>query len=185
MEGTMDKTALGRRADIEGALARAFCISKKDLPAFRARLTVLQRGGLLGRKNQVGKGAAIAYGREEAWRLIFAVELMEAGLSPSAVLRIIRGLWTQKIDGLFKQVVLVEGESEAKLFLALAVSLMRDSWSNKRLPIVGLYDPNKGMVLLDQDYAEGTSRSMPKILLDVAERWREFEAALKQADESE
>jgi hypothetical protein len=177
----MEMSALGRFAAVEDALASAYRISKKDRSAFRARLTLLQRGGLLGRENQVGKGSAIDYGRDAAWRLIFAVELLEAGLPPSAILRIVKGRWTEEIAGLFEQAV--ESKSKAAL-LALAVSLMRDSWSNKLSSIVGLYDPQKGMVWVDRE-AESTSRSTPMILLNVAKRWRDFEAALKVGDASE
>jgi hypothetical protein len=169
--------ALGRLGIIEGALAQAFRIDRKNLPAFRARLVVLQGGGLLGRKNQVGKGQYIEYGRDEVWRLIFAVELLETGIAPSAILEIVRRQWTEEIARLFEEAV------ESKSELALAVSMMKGSWSKKLRPIVGLYDPVKGIVLLDQDTAKGTSRSMPKILLNVAERWRDFETALEQEDE--
>jgi hypothetical protein len=170
----MDSTALGRWAVIEAALAQAFRIDRKNLSAFRARLTVLQRGGLLGRENQVGKGTAIEYGRDEVWRLIFAVELMEAGFQPSMVLRIIKSLWVQKVAGLFKQVA--ESKPGAA-FLALEVSLMSDSWSN-RLPEVLVFRPNQG-ILLTQRMGERAALT----LLNVARRWREFEAAFKQGDE--
>jgi hypothetical protein len=166
----MDKT---RWAAIEGALAHAFRIAPKNLPAFRGRLALLQRGGLLGRENQVGKGTAIEYGRDEAWRLIFAVELLEAGLQPSAILRIVEGLWTEKIARLFRTVVLAEGQSE-KLFLALAISLMSDSWSKDRLPKVMLFRTNQPGTL---QFADDRV-----LVLNVAKRWADFVSVIEQED---
>jgi hypothetical protein len=179
--GAMDEsTTFGRWAVVESALVRAFRIPKKDLSRFRARLTVLQRGGLLGRENQVGRGTAIAYGADEVRRLILAIALMEAGLPPSAVLKIVKNLWTQEIAEHFEQVVLA-GEN---VFLGVSVSLMTGGWSHKRLPLIVLVH----LTHADADHAAGLaalSETEQLIVLDVGKRWREFEAALKQGDKDE
>jgi hypothetical protein len=180
----MDKsTTFGRWAVVESALVHAFRIGKKDLSRFRARLTMLQRGGLLGRENRVGRGTAIDYRSDEVRRLIFAIALMEVGLPPSAVLKIVKSLWTQKIAEMFERVVLA-GESAR---LGVSVSLMTGGWSHKRLPLIVLVV----LTHVDADHVTGltvqASETEQLILLNVGKRWREFESALAatKGDEDE
>jgi hypothetical protein len=172
----MDENTFGRWATVEPALVRAFRIPQKDLPTLRSRLTVLQRRGVLGRENQVGRGTAIDYRTDAVRRLIFAIALMEVGLPPGAVLKIIKSLWTQKIAEMFERVVLF-GE---RALLGVSVSLMTGSWSRKRLPTIVLVIRTHA----DADHASGlivqASETDQLIVLDVGKRWREFEAAFKQ-----
>lgn len=87
-------------AKVEAALVRMHGIADEDVAAFRSRLGSLQRGGLLGAQNQPGKGRRLEYGVDQFRRMVLAIELTQAGISPGVVLRLIKDGW-ERLNGIF------------------------------------------------------------------------------------
>jgi hypothetical protein len=90
-----------RFSTVEAALTQAYCIPAKAEGAFRARLGTLQKQGLLGARNQPGKGVALHYGPDQFHRLVFACELLEFGIAPAVVLRLVESLWERRLRKIF------------------------------------------------------------------------------------
>jgi hypothetical protein len=120
---------------VEAALVRAYRIPGEAAGAFRGRLGALQKQGLLGAKSQPGKGVALRYGADQFWRLILACELLEFGISPAMVLRIVESLWERRLQKIFRTaesaVVKHEdaGPDDTIMYMG-GVSLMVDGWSD-------------------------------------------------------
>jgi hypothetical protein len=89
-------------AKVEAALIRVHNVAPEDVPAFRSRLGSLQRGGLLGAENQPGKGRKLDYGPDHFHRLVLAIELVQAGIAPGVILRLISEQW-DKLRRIFTQ----------------------------------------------------------------------------------
>jgi hypothetical protein len=87
---------------IEKALVVSHRIPSTALGAFRGRLGALQKQGLLGPKNQPGKGVALRYTPDSIHRMIFACEMLEFGIAPSMVLSIVKSLWERRLRKIFK-----------------------------------------------------------------------------------
>ena len=120
---------------VEAALVRAYRIPGEAAGAFRARLGALQKQGLLGAKNQPGKGVALRYSSDQFWRLILACELLEFGISPAMVLRIVETLWQSRLQKIFSDaedaVVKHEDAGPDDVILHMGgVHLMVDGWSD-------------------------------------------------------
>jgi hypothetical protein len=90
-----------RYGPIEDALMVIHRIPEGLRSAFRARLAGLQREGLLGPKNQVGKGQKLVYGPDELHRLVFASELLEFGVARLMVLLIVEKHWDPQLNKIF------------------------------------------------------------------------------------
>jgi hypothetical protein len=118
---------------VEAALVRAYRIPGEAAGAFRGRLGALQKQGLLGVRT--GKGVALRYGADQFWRLIFACELLEFGISPAMVLRIVESLWEHRLQRIFRDaenaVVKHEDAGPDDVILHVGgVRLMVDGWSD-------------------------------------------------------
>jgi len=87
---------------IEKALVESHRIPSKAQGAFRGRLGALQKQGLLGPKNQPGKGVALRYTPDSIHRMIFACEMLEFGIAPSVVLSIVKSLWERRLRKIFE-----------------------------------------------------------------------------------
>jgi hypothetical protein len=111
---------------VEAALVRMHGIIPDDVAAFRSRLGALQRGGLLGVENQPGKGRKLDYGNDQFRRLVLAVELIQAGLGPSIVLRLVKEGW-EKLNGIIGKAERAnDNPGPGDVVLILSVDLMFD-----------------------------------------------------------
>jgi hypothetical protein len=122
---------------VEAALVRTYGVRKRDIGRFRARITFLQKGGLLG--VSPGKGKALRYTPDLIHRLIFATELAEFGVSPSVVLALVKSRWENRLRKIFQD---AEGaamidpgsngdNTDGDIILHMGgVRLMTDTWSN-------------------------------------------------------
>lgn len=90
-----------RYGPIEDALMAIHRIPGELRSAFRARLAALQREGLLGAKNQVGRGHKLVYGPDELHRLVFASELLEFGVGRSTILSVVEKWWKSRLEKIF------------------------------------------------------------------------------------
>jgi hypothetical protein len=105
---------------VERALIEMHGISAADILAFRSRFGALQRGGLFGAENQPGKGRRIVYGTDQLHRAVLAFELVQAGIGPSAILRLIADYWTDRLRDIFSKAegASMHGSSDVILILA-------------------------------------------------------------------
>lgn len=111
---------------VEAALVRMHNVPTNDVGAFRSRLGALQRGGLFGAENQPGKGRKLDYGIDQFRRLVLAVELTQAGLGPSVVLRLVKGGW-EKLNGIINRAERAnDNPGPDDVVLILPVDLMFD-----------------------------------------------------------
>jgi hypothetical protein len=120
---------------VEAALVRAYRIPGEAAGAFRGRLGALQKQGLLGAKNQPGKGVALRYGPDQFYRLILACELLEFGISPAMVLRIVESLWERRLQKIFSdaEIAVVKHEDAGPDDIILhmgGVHLLVTGWSD-------------------------------------------------------
>ena len=122
---------------VETALIRTYGVRKRDIGRFRARITFLQKGGLLG--VSPGKGKALRYTPDLFHRLIFATELAEFGVSPSGVLALVKSQWENRLRKIFQAAegaAMIDpgpnGENTGgDIILHMGgVRLMTDTWSN-------------------------------------------------------
>ncbi|OKO73750.1 hypothetical protein AC629_36415 [Bradyrhizobium sp. NAS80.1] len=79
-------------AKLEAALVRLHGIPTDQVPAFRARFGALQRGGLFG-NDRPGKGRKLEYTPDHFHRAVVAFELIQAGIAPGVILRLIEEHW--------------------------------------------------------------------------------------------
>jgi hypothetical protein len=86
-------------AMVEAALVEMHGIAPDNVPALRSRFGAFQRGGLLGK--QPGRGGRLQYGPDELHRVVLAFELTQAGMSPTAVLQVVRDFWEKRLRDIF------------------------------------------------------------------------------------
>lgn len=79
-------------AKLEAVLVRLHGIPADQVPAFRARFGGLQRGGLLG-DDRPGKGRKLEYTPDHFHRAVVAFELVQAGIAPGVIQRLIKEHW--------------------------------------------------------------------------------------------
>jgi hypothetical protein len=122
---------------VAAALVRTYGVRKRDTGRFRARITFLQKGRLLG--VSPGKGKALRYTPDLIHRLIFATELAEFGVSPSVVLALVKSRWENRLRKIFQdaeRAAMIDpgpnGDStDGDIILHMGgVRLMTDTWSN-------------------------------------------------------
>src|SRR5262249_51591290 len=78
---------------------------------------------------------ALRYDADKFWRLLFACELLEFGISPAMVLRIVESLWENRLQKIFSDaenvVVNHEHAGPDDIILHMAgVHLMVDGWAS-------------------------------------------------------
>jgi hypothetical protein len=88
-------------AHVEAALVSAYGIRRRDLAAFRAKLRLWQKMGVLG--VSPGKGKALSYTPDLIHRVIFSIELAENGVTPAVVVGTVRDLWEKRIRSIFEK----------------------------------------------------------------------------------
>jgi hypothetical protein len=124
---------------VKAALVATYRIPRKAHAAFHGRLGHLQRQGLFGARHMPGRGNAIAYGPDQFWRLIFACECFEFGLSRATVLALVNSLWERRLCKVFRvaeSAAMTEpganGENTGgDIILHMGgVRLMTDAWSD-------------------------------------------------------
>jgi hypothetical protein len=88
---------------VERALVQVHGIAPDDVPRFRSRFGALQKAGLLGPKNQPGKGIKLVYTPDLIHRAVFAIELSQAGIAPAVTLRLINEFWNNRLRTIFAE----------------------------------------------------------------------------------
>jgi hypothetical protein len=165
---------------VEAALVRTYGVRNRDLARFRARITFLQKGGLLG--VSPGKGKAVAYTPDLFHRLLFAMELAEVGVTPAAILQTVADLWERSIQRHFEKAeraLNAAPDSQDIILLMSGVSLMVGGWVStaKALPNVNGFPLHR----LADNMKLVLQHSDPKpraCILNLSERLRAFHAAL-------
>jgi hypothetical protein len=124
---------------LEVALVQTYSVQARDVGRFRARLTFLQKGGLLG--VSPGKGKALSYTTDLAHRMLFAVELAEFGATPAETLGTVADLWDSRIRRIFERAetaaMAPPGPNDIVIMLA-GISFTVGAWTStaKALPNV-------------------------------------------------
>lgn len=168
---------------IEAAFAETYSVRARDLGRFRARLTFLQKGGLLG--VSPGKGKPLRYTPDLIHRMLFAVELAEWGVMPAETLGTVADLWESRIRRIFeraeKAAMAPSGPDDIVLMLA-STSLTVGAWTStaKAMPNVNGFPLHRlaGNLDLLMRYGDPPPRAM---VVNLSLRLRAFHAALVKA----
>jgi len=171
---------------VEAALVRTYGVRRADLPRFRARITFLQKGGLLGVRP--GKGKAISYTPDLLHRLVFAMELSEVGVTPAATLTTVADLWDKSIRRHFEKaeqtVNAAPGPQDVILTMG-GVSLMVGGWTStmEAIPNVNGFPLRRLADKMDLllRHADPAPRA---VVINISQRLRDFHAALAASAES-
>jgi len=174
---------------VEAALVNAYGVRKRDLGAFRARLTFWQKGGVLG--VSPGKGRALHYTPDLVHRLIFSIELAECGASPAMVVSTIQDFWDKRIRRVFERAELAARNPSGPrdiVFELGNISLMIGSWAStaKALPNINCCKLSKladHMALWMND--SDPSRAPRVVVVNLSERLRRVHAGLAATPESD
>jgi hypothetical protein len=165
---------------VEAALVQTYGVRDRDLGRFRARLTFLQKGGLLG--VSPGKGKALRYTPDLIHRMLFAVELAEVGATPGETLGTVADLWESRIRRIFeraeKAAMVPSGPDDIVMMLG-GISLTVGGWTStaKALPNVNGFPLHRlaGNIDLLMRYSDPPPRAL---VVNLSERLRTFHAAL-------
>ncbi len=175
------------KSQVDAALVQTYAVPARDLGRFSARITFLQKGGLLG--ISPGKGRALNYTPDLMHRLLFAAELNEFGVTPQAVLETVSDLWGRRIRSIFENAEKAArnpaGPGDIVLLLG-GNSLMVGGWQStaKALPNVqgfSLHKLGEKMNLLLQ-YDDPPPRAMT---VNLSARLRTFHGALAKTNMDE
>jgi hypothetical protein len=162
-------------AKVEAALIRMHNVAPEDVPAFRSRLGSLQRGGLLGAENQPGKGRKLDYGPDHFHRVVLAIELVQAGIAPGVILRLISEQW-DKLCRIFTQAELAtvhptRGNAN-DVVLILPINLMFETEAR-------INSTRRDRLPQDIELAFGNERLPARLLLvNLSAQMRKFHDAL-------
>jgi hypothetical protein len=111
-------------AKLAAALMRLHNVPAAQASAFHSKFGALQRRGMLG--DRPGKGQKLEYEPVHFHRAILAFELVEAGVAPGVILRLIKERW----DKLHAVIMKAEGaivHRQADVVLVLGLSLIDDA----------------------------------------------------------
>jgi hypothetical protein len=173
---------------VEKALIGAFGVRPRDVGAFRGRLIAAQKAGLLGPKNQPGKGRALTYTPDLFHRMILTCELTELGIAPSVILELVARLWDRKLRSIFKlaetAAMQPPGDHDVVLYIG-GVALMTGSWSSKlpgvnRCSLKELPAQVADWMKMREDDPAPANLPPRVILTNLSHRLRCFHAALAQ-----
>jgi hypothetical protein len=172
------------RWQVEHALAAAFGIAARNLPAFRSRLGELQRQGILG--VAPGRGKKIVYTPAEAARLVFALSLVQAGLTPAIIQRVISDYWDTQLAPIFRDAVYWFGRTDAPttqdedIIIVFGIRLATESAAHAMPTIASckLRELGRRAEVSLQD-------AEPRLLFNVTQRFRKFYEALKEVNSRE
>lgn len=169
---------------VEPALVQTYSVRARDLGRFRARITFLQKGGLLG--VSPGKGKALRYTPDLIHRLIFASELAEVGAMPQAVLETVADLWESRIRRIFERAEkAASGPSSPNDIVMMlgSSSLLVGAWTStaKALPNVNGFPLRRlaGNLELLLKHGHPAPRAL---VVNLSERLRTFHTALAEAE---
>jgi hypothetical protein len=169
---------------VEAALVRTYRVRERYLGRFRARITFLQKGGLLG--VSPGKGKALRYSPDMVHRLIFAAEMHEFGAAPQIVLETVADLWDRRIRGIFaraENAIAKPGSDDVALVLG-GNSLMVGAWTSTAaaLPNVNGIPLHRlpGSIDLLMRYDDPPPRA---VVVNLSAQLRRFHAALAEAQD--
>jgi hypothetical protein len=170
-------------SSVEAALVQSNGVRERDLGRFRARLTFLQRGGLLG--VAPGKGKALRYTADLIHRLIFATELAAFGVMPQAILETVADLWESRIRRIFERAenaaTAPPGPNDIVMMLG-GISLTVGGWTStaKALPNVNGFPLHRlaGNLDLLLRYSDPAPRA---VVVNLSERLRAFHAAFAKS----
>ena len=177
---------------VETALIRTYGVRKRDIGRFRARITFLQKGGLLG--VSPGKGKALRYTPDLFHRLIFATELAEFGVSPSGVLALVKSQWENRLRKIFQAAegaAMIDpgpnGENTGgDIILHMGgVRLMTDTWSNAvpNINSCALHKLSDNMTAWMRMLPDDPAGLPPRALaINLSMRLRAFHSALADAN---
>lgn len=169
----------------EVALVATYGVRKADLPRFRARVTFLQKGGLLGVRP--GKGKALNYTPDLLHRLVFAMELSEVGVTPAVTLTTVADLWEKSIRKHFedaeKTIKAPPGPRDIVLAMS-GVSLMVGGWTStaKAIPNVNGFALQRLADKMDL-VLRYTNPAPRAVIINLSQRLREFHDALAASSE--
>jgi hypothetical protein len=170
---------------VDTALVRTYGVQERDLGRFRARITFLQKGGLLG--VSPGKGKALRYTPDLIHRLIFATELAEFGATPAETLGTVADLWDSRIRRIFERAetaaMAPPGRNDIAMMLG-GISLTVGAWTStaKALPNVNGFPLHRlaGSVDLLMRYEDPPPRC---VIVNLSARLRRFHSELAAARE--
>jgi hypothetical protein len=111
-------------AKLAAALMRLHNVPAAQASAFHSKFGALQRGGMLG--DRPGKGQKLEYEPVHFHRALLAFELIAAGFSPSAALRLIRERW-DKLHAVVMKAERAIVHQQADVVLVLGLSLIDDA----------------------------------------------------------
>ena len=152
---------------VEAALVKTYGVPAKAVGAFRGRLGNLQKQGLFGKASMPGKGVALRYSKDQIYRLIFACECFELGLSPSVVLMMVSALWGPKLHEVFHH-----AEEAEVILVVYEVSLMTSGWS-KQIPILDAVDV-KDIDLIRRWLTDEVPGATRMLLVNLSQQLRTF-----------
>jgi hypothetical protein len=163
-------------AYLEAALVEMHGIAGVDVPAFRSRFGALQRGGLLGAKSQPGKGRKLEYGPDQFRRSVLAFELVQAGVGPSVILRLIADHWA-RLNDIFAKAEFANSRETSDVILIFAGIAM--GFGDEPIPNINHVTADKLLERLT--FALDGERLPARVLLvNLSQRMRAFQAALEK-----
>jgi hypothetical protein len=169
---------------VEAALVEAYRIPRKAMGAFRGRLGALQKGGLFGARHMPGRGHALRYRPDQLHRLVFALELLEFGVSPAVVLSLVKARWERQLRKIFSDAESAAmrdpGPGDVIMHLG-GVHLMGDAFADaapnvNSCPLSKL--PDQMAVWMKMTPADPIALPPRAILTNLSMRLRAFHAAL-------
>lgn len=167
-------------ADLETALARLHGADAQiQRGAFRGRFKHLQRLGLpLGVKP--GRGKRVEYGDEEIYQFVLAFELVQCGVDPTTIVKMIEMHW----DSIFFNAMIEADRPDRKAgdrVLVLSVGMMSSAWEPEGQSLAGLRTANW--------ISESTNLTISlrkekrrALLINVSDALRQLRANLKELE---
>jgi hypothetical protein len=164
---------------VEAALAATYCVPEDAAGAFRAKLTAVQKLGILG--NRPGKGQAIAYSADLVCRLVFAIEAFEFGLSPSVVVDIVERTWVSKLSKIFRDADKAASDAPGPRDIVLyitGVKILTRGWA-KTTPTIGQCELGELSQRIGQWMGGDQPGHAPRLMaVNLSEQMRRFRAAV-------
>ena len=165
-------------AMVEAALVEMHDIAPDSVPALRSRFGAFQRGGLLGK--QPGRGTRLEYGADQLHRVVFAFEMTQVGMSPTAVLQVVRDFWDKRLREIFLKAerALVHETPDVVLFLS---SLTAMDGPEKSVPNINHTTIDKlsgSLSFAIRGKDELDDLPARALVVNLSAQWRRFQRAL-------
>jgi hypothetical protein len=117
---------------VEALLVGLYHVPPEAMGALRGRLKNLKRLGIPS-GSHTGKGTRVDYTVEQVWQWAFCLELMECGLDPATIVRIVKAHWPEIRDE-FKYVARVvrrPTKDNARFMVLMPLNLMSSTWGGR------------------------------------------------------